>query len=56
METEGDSGDDVEVRDSRKSMTIERCVGVNVPYHSKWSVMLPLRRGPLWYFRTSGCF
>lgn len=38
-----------------KSRSMERCFGVNVPYHKRWRVMFPFKSGPLWYLRTSGC-
>ncbi|KAI3512553.1 hypothetical protein L1887_19869 [Cichorium endivia] len=41
--------------DCKKSTIMERCVGVNFPYQTRFMVTGPLRRAPLWYLRIMGC-
>lgn len=40
----------VDEREVMKSETMALWEGVNLPYHIKWTVILPVRRGPLWYW------
>lgn len=35
---------------------MEHWMGVNLPYQMKLTVMVPFRKGPLWYFNINGCF
>lgn len=45
-----------EEREVMKSETIARWEGLNFPYQIKLMEILPVRRGPLWYWNSIGCW
>lgn len=46
-----------EVREVMKSVTMARWEGLNLPYQMRLMEILPVRRGPLWYWNCrSGCW
>ena len=45
----------VEEREVMKSETMALWDGLNFPYHMRLMEILPLRRGPLWYWNLLSC-
>jgi hypothetical protein len=54
--TDGWFVDGEEEREVMKSETIARWEGLNFPYQIKLMEILPVRRGPLWYWNSIGCW
>jgi hypothetical protein len=43
-------------REAMKSEMIARWEGLNLPYQIRLILILPERRGPLWYWKSKGCW
>ena len=45
-----------EEREAMKSEIIALCEGLNLPYQMRLMEIFPVRRGPLWYWKSKGCW
>jgi hypothetical protein len=43
-------------REVMKSEMMARWEGLNLPYQIRLMAILPVRRGPLWYWKSKGCW
>ena len=43
-------------REAMKSEIIALCEGWNLPYQKRLMEIFPVRRGPLWYWKSKGCW